>query len=46
MARSFLRSIRAKTKEELIERIYMYLDEVNFTPVRFRWKYKLDEVNV
>ena len=46
MARSFLRGIRVKTKEELVERIYRYLDEVNLAPVRFRWKYKLDEVIV
>ena len=46
MARSFLRGLRVQNKEELVERIYRYLDEVNVEPVRFRWKYKLEEVLV
>ncbi len=44
MARSFLRGIRVKSKEELTNRIMKYLDEINADPVVFRWKYKLDEV--
>jgi len=44
MARAFLRGIRVNTKEELIERIYKYMDEVNATPVVYRWKYKMDEI--
>ena len=44
MARAFLRGIRVSTKEELIERIYKYMDEVNATPVVYRWKYKMDEI--
>ena len=46
MARSFLRGIRVKSKEELKTRILKYLDEVNTDPVVFRWKYKLDEIIV
>jgi transposase len=46
MARTFLRSIRVKSKSELKQRILKYIDEVNMEPVVFRWKYKLDEVVV
>jgi len=46
IARSFLRHIRVGSKQELIERIYQGLDEINKTPVVFRWKYKLDEVQL
>lgn len=44
MTRSMLREIRVNTKEELIERIHLYFQEVNAAPVVFRWKYKMDEV--
>jgi transposase len=46
MARVFLRGIRVQSKEELKERIYRYIDEVNAEPVVYRWKYKMDEVVV
>ncbi len=46
MANSMLRSIRAASKQELIDRIEQYLRMVNAEPVVFRWKYKLDEVTV
>jgi transposase len=46
MARSMLRGIRVGSKEELVERIYQYIDEVNKEPVVYRWTYKLDEVTV
>jgi transposase len=46
MARAFLRGIRVKSKEELVERIYKYMDEVNASPVVYRWKYKMDEIEV
>jgi len=46
IARSFLRQIRVGSKQELIERIYQGLDEINQAPVVFRWKYKLDEVQL
>ena len=37
-----LRGIRVKSKEELVQRIYQYIDEVNSDPVVYRWTYKLD----
>ncbi len=44
MTRSFLRSIRVQSKDELIQRLHKYIQEVNESPVIFRWKYRLDEV--
>jgi transposase len=46
MARSFLKGIRVQSKEDLIQRLYMYINEVNESPVIFHWKYRLDEVAV
>jgi transposase len=46
MARTMLREIRVSTKQELINRTHLYFQEVNATPVVFRWKYKMDEVDV
>lgn len=44
MAKSLLRGIRVASKPELKARILQYLDEINESPVIFRWKYKLDGV--
>ena len=44
LTRQFLKGIRVKTKEELVERIYKYFDEVNADPVVYHWKYKLEEI--
>lgn len=46
MARSFLRHIRVDTKEELIERIYQGIRDINKDPVIFRWKYKMEDVEL
>lgn len=46
MSRSFLRHIRVGSKQELIDRIYKGLDEINQNPVVFRWKYKLDDITL
>lgn len=46
MTRAFLRFLRVDSKQELKERIELYLKEVNASPVVFKWKYKLDEVLV
>lgn len=46
LARVCLRGIRVKSKEELAERIYRYIDEVNEDPVVYRWTYKMDDVNI
>jgi len=44
MTRSFLRAIRVQSKQELVDRLYQYIRELNESPVVFRWKYKLDDV--
>jgi len=46
LARSLLRHIRVQSKEELIERIYKVIEEMNEFPVVFRWNYKMDEFNI
>lgn len=46
MARTMLRGIRVATKQELIDRIHLYFEDVNADPVIFRWKYKMDEINI
>lgn len=46
MANTMLRGIRVESKEELTRRIELFLDEVNRAPVTFKWKYKLDEIQV
>jgi transposase len=46
MAKTLLRGIRVKSKEELKTRIEIYLREVNEEPVVFRWKYKLETLSV
>jgi len=45
-ARVFLRGIRVSSKDEMAERIYQYIEEVNVEPTVYRWKYKMDEVAV
>ena len=44
MAKTVLRGIRVASKEELADRIRLFLTEVNHTPVQYRWKYGLDEL--
>ncbi len=46
MTRAFLRGIRVSSKQELVDRIELYLAEINAAPVVFRWYYKMDEVSV
>ena len=43
MTRTMLRGIRVASKQELIDRIHQYFEEINSVPVVFRWKYKMDE---
>lgn len=45
MTKQMLRGIRVSTKEELVERIYQYFDEVNREPVIYHWKYKMDKIS-
>ena len=46
LARTMLREIRAKTVDELKNRIEQYFQEINKSPVIFRWKYKMDEITL
>ncbi len=46
MARSFLRHIRVQSKEELIERIHRWIEQMNEEPVVFRWRYKMHEISL
>ena len=46
MARVLLKGIRVDSKEELVARIYQYMDEVNDMPVVHRWKFKMDDIAV
>jgi transposase len=46
MARSMLRGIRVASKQELIDRIHAYFEQINVDPVIFRWKYKMDETSI
>ena len=43
MTNQMLRGIRVSSKQELVDRIYRYFDEVNETPIVFHWTYKMDE---
>lgn len=42
-ARTLLRGIRVKNKQELVSRIQQYIALLNESPVIFRWKYGMDE---
>jgi transposase len=46
MARSMLRGIRVASKQELVDRIHLYFEQINADPVLFRWKYKMDEIPI
>lgn len=46
IARGFLRHIRVQSKEELVERIYKGIEEINQEPVVFKWKYKMDQIQL
>ena len=43
MTRTMLRKIRVTSKQELIDRIHQYFEQINAAPVVFRWKYKMEE---
>ena len=45
ITRQMLKGIRVKTKDDLVQRIYRYFEEVNEEPVVYHWKYKLDELD-
>ncbi len=46
MTRTMLREIRVASKQERIDRIHKYFEEINADPVVFRWKYAMDETFV
>jgi transposase len=46
MARSMLRGIRVASKQELIDRIHLYFEQINADPVIFRWKFKMDQTSI
>jgi len=45
MTKTFLRGIRVSSKEELKQRILKWIQELNETPVVFRWKWGLDKIS-
>lgn len=46
MTRQCLKGIRVENKQELVDRIYQYCDEVNAHPVQYHWTYKMDEISI
>jgi transposase len=46
MARTLLRGIRVKSKEELKKRILLWVEEINQVPVPFRWTYTAEDTLV
>lgn len=46
LTRVFLRGLRVGSKEELRERLLQYIAQINLEPVVFKWKYKMDEINL
>ena len=46
MTRQMLMGIRVSTKEELRERILKYFEEINTVPVPYKWKYKMDTIDL
>lgn len=45
MTMQMLRGIRVKTKDELINRIYKYFDEINEIPVVYYWIWNMDDID-
>jgi transposase len=46
ITRQMLTGIRVNSKEELEERIYKYFDEVNAIPIPYKWKHKMDTIDL
>ena len=46
MTRQMLSGIRVGSKEELKERILKYFDEINKVPVPYKWKYRLETIDL
>jgi transposase len=45
MTKTFLRGIRVKSKDDLKKRILKWMEELNESPVVFRWKWRLDTIS-
>lgn len=46
ISRSFLRHIRVHSKQELMERIYRGIEQINQEPVIYKWQYKISEISL
>ncbi len=46
MTRQMLSGIRVSSKDELKERILKYFEEINAVPVPYKWKYRLDTIDL
>lgn len=46
MTHQMLSGIRVGSKEELKERILKYFEEINEVPVPYKWKYRLDTIDL
>ena len=44
LTHKFLKGIQVKTKDELVEHMYKYFEELNAELIVYQWKYKLDEI--
>ena len=45
MTKQMLKGIRVNTKDELVQRIYKYFDEINAEPVVYHWAWHLDDID-
>lgn len=45
MTKQMLKGIRVATKDELVTRIYKYLEEINEDPVAYKWDWHLDDMD-
>ena len=45
MSKTFLRGIRVDSKDDLKQRILKWIEELNESPVVFRWKWRLDTIS-
>lgn len=45
MTKQMLKGIRVKTKQELVDRIYKYFNEINAEPVVFHWSWNLEDID-
>ena len=46
LTKQCLKGIRVESKQELSDRIYQYMEQVNDAPVDYHWKYKMDEITI